>query len=192
MLRCTKKVGGFLVLSILAILLLTSNVSFARFGAADIQGTWDLKLKVTFTNVNWAGKPASSEFNDTATMEITQFVNVGSGSPVRVRMSGATNPLLNDIIIPPPIFWGEGIVNPAASLGAGKDHMVAIDCDSAVDNFAGQIIVHRIYRVRDMGFTRMKGTLMIVDNTDGEEAGIIATFTAERLDTDDPGVNACF
>lgn len=180
-----------LAISIFILLLSASNVSFARFGAADIQGTWELALKVTFTNVNWAGKPASSKFSDLVTMEITQFVNTGSGSPVRVKITNATNPLLDDII-PPPIFWGKGIVNPAASLGAGKDHMVAVDCDSNVDNFAGQIIVHKIYRVTsEMGFTRMKGTLMIVDNAGGDEAGLIATFIAARLDTDDPGVAAC-
>ncbi len=191
MLRHIKRSGCFIMLLTLAILLLSSNISFARFGAADIQGTWDITLRVKYTNVNHAGRPASSVFNDTATMKITQFVagGGGAGSVVNVEIDGTTNPLI-DGPTPTPDFYGEGVVTQAAVLGDGKDHMVAIHCPSNV-GYAQQIIVHKIYRVTDMGFTRMKGTWVIVDNGVGDAEGIIATFTARRLDRDDPGVGAC-
>lgn len=192
MLRYIKRVSGFLVLSILAILLLTSNVSFARFGAADIQGTWDVKLKVRYTNVNQGVNPASAVFNDTATMKITQFLAVGGdGSVINITIDGTVNPII-DGGTPTPDFFGRGVVTPvAAGFGAGNDHMVAIHCSSDVD-YGQQIIVHKIYQATpDMGFTRMKGTWVIVDNRAGSADGIIATFTAKRLDRDDPDVSTC-
>lgn len=192
MLRIQKRLAVFSALSILAILLLTSSVSFARFGAADIQGTWDVELKVRYTNVNDVGDPASAVFNDTATMKITQFLAVGgNGSVINITIDGTANPII-DGSTPTPDFFGRGVVTPvAAGFGAGNDHMVAIHCPSDVD-YGQQIIVHKIYRSRpDMGFTRMKGTWVIVDNRAGSADGMIATFTAERLDRDDPGVSTC-
>ncbi|HHT9125472.1 MAG TPA: hypothetical protein ACFYD6_06585 [Candidatus Brocadiia bacterium] len=176
MLRVKK--GGFLVtLLTLAILLLSSSVSFA-VAPPNLQGTWHVKLNVRFTNISWAGQPPSEVFDDTATMKITQPIDDPDHylDFPKIEIDGTTN-LLIDEATPNPDFKGRGFVN-----GGSYPHMIATGCPF---EYTQQIVIHKINN------NKMKGTWMILGGSEDGYAGIVATFAATRISTDDPGVDAC-
>lgn len=178
-----------LALSIFILLLLASNVSFA-VGIPNLTGTWDVKLKVKFYNLYWAGQPTSDLFDDTATMKITHH----DYGVLQIEIDGTTNWLI-DGMTPTPDFYGRGIVG--SFLMGTEDHLVAIHCPSDVD-YGQQIVVHKIWHNNKgsaVAPNKMKGTWMIVNNSgnalDSSAVGIIATFTATKISTDDPNVSTC-
>lgn len=203
MLQYMKKGFYSITLLTLVTLLLSSSVSFGQatlFFAANIQGTWQVDLnKVVLTNVNRVGPAPSETFSDTATMKITQFSAApGGGNIVRIEIDGTTNPLI-DGITPTPDFKGQGVLlsmvmiftTGFTNFHIDDNHMVAIHCDSD-GAFVQQIIVHRISDVDpNLGFTRMEGTWVIVDNRPQSAGGIIAEFKATKLNSDNPNVSAC-
>ncbi|MBI2559891.1 MAG: hypothetical protein HYW14_02000 [Planctomycetes bacterium] len=191
--------------STLVILLSSSNISLA-VAPPNLQGTWHVKLNVRFTNISWAGQPPSEVFDDTATMKITQPIDDPDHyiDFPKIEIDGTTN-LLIDGATPTPDFSGRGFVN-----GGSYPHMIATGCPF---EYTQQIVIHKINNnkmkgtwmiltgcpfeytqqivIHKINNNKMKGTWMILGGSEDGYAGIVATFAATRISTDDPGVDAC-